>query len=194
MPGCEELAGICDTGRGRIMTKYTEKKLASENIYKGIVFDVVKDKVELSNGLIRNREIVKHNGGVVILAEKDNKILMVKQYRYAVGQALYELPAGKLDKENEDILSAAKRELLEETGHSAKDWKSLGFIFPTPGFCDEKLHLFYATNLTFDKPNPDEGEIIEHFEVELNKVFEMIKSGEIVDSKSICALMKAYKL
>lgn len=176
------------------MTIYKEKTLESENIYNGIVFDVVKDKVELSNGLIRKREVVKHNGGVVILAEKHDKILMVKQFRYAVGQTLYELPAGKLDKENEEILDAAKRELMEETGHSAKNWESLGFIFPTPGFCDEKLHLFYATDLTYTKPNPDEGEIIEHFEIELKEVFNMIKNGEIVDSKTICALMKAYKL
>lgn len=176
------------------MTIYNEKTLESESIYNGIVFDVVKDKVELSNGLIRRREIVKHNGGVVILAEKHNKILMVKQFRYAVGQALYELPAGKLDKQNEEILDAAKRELLEETGHSAKNWKSLGFIFPTPGFCDERLYLFYATGLTFSKPNPDEGEIIEHFEIELSEVFNMMKKGEILDSKTICALMKAYKL
>ncbi len=170
----------------------SETKLDSQLIYEGKVFTVTKDTVELSNGLIRNREIVHHNGGVVILAEKDDKILLVKQCRYATQGELLELPAGKLDKENEDILDAAKRELEEETGHIAKNWKSLGFIWPTPGFCSEKLYLFYATDLTYHKPNPDEGEIIEFFEVEKEKAFEMVKCGEINDAKSICALMRAY--
>ena len=170
----------------------SEKKLKSETVYEGKIFTVTKDQVELSNGLIRNREIVHHNGGVVILAEKDGKILMVKQCRYATQGELLELPAGKLDKENEDILDAAKRELEEETGHTAENWESLGFIWPTPGFCNEKLHLFYATNLTFHKPNPDEGEIIEFMEVKKLHVFDMIRNGQINDAKTICALMRAY--
>lgn len=176
------------------MTKHTEKKLNSELIYKGKIFTVTNDKVELSNGLIRNRDIVHHNGGVVILAEKGTKILMVKQYRYATQNALFELPAGKLDKKNEDILDAAKRELEEETGHKAEKWESLGFIWPTPGFCTEKLHLFFAKDLTFHKPNPEEGEIIDFYEIEKEKAFEMIKTGEINDAKTICALMRAYKV
>lgn len=176
------------------MLKFTEKKLDSELIYEGKVFTVTRDKVELSNGLIRNRDIVHHNGGVVILAEKGEKILMVKQYRYATQNALLELPAGKLDKKDEDPLDAAKRELEEETGYVAENWESLGFIWPTPGFCDEKLHLFFAKNLTFLAPHPDEGEILNSFEIEKEKVFEMIKSGEINDAKTICALMRAYKI
>lgn len=176
------------------MTKLTEKKLGSQLICEGKIFTVTRDKVELSNGLITNREIVHHNGGVVILAEKGNKILMVQQYRYATQSALFELPAGKLDKKNEDVLDAAKRELEEETGHRAKIWESLGFIWPTPGFCDEKLHLFFAKDLTFFEPHPDEGEIINFYEIEKEKVFEMIKTGEINDAKTICALMRAYKV
>ena len=176
------------------MKTCNEKKLNSELIYEGKIFTVTKDTVELSNGLIRKREIVHHNGGVVILAEKGDKILLVKQCRYATQGELYELPAGKLDKENEDILDAAKRELEEETGHIAQNWESLGFIWPTPGFCTEKLYLFFAKDLTFTKQNPDEGEIIDYLEVEKEKVFEMVKEGVINDAKSICALMRAYIL
>ena len=176
------------------MTDFCEKQLSSETIYEGKIFTVTKDSVKLCNGLERTREVVHHNGGVVILAQKEAKILLVKQYRYPVQDALFELPAGKLDKQNEEILEAAKRELLEETGHSAKEWKSLGYIWPTPGFCDEKLHLFFATDLSFSSPNPEEGEILNFYEIEKTKVFEMIKSGEINDSKTICALMRAYCL
>ncbi len=176
------------------MTDKKEKKLNSETIYEGKIFTVTRDEVELSNGLLRKREIVHHSGGVVILAEKGSKILLVEQYRYATGETLYELPAGKLDKPDEDILSAAKRELEEETGHIANNWESLGFIWPTPGFCTEKLHLFFATDLTYTKPQPEEGEILDFFEIEKEEVFKMIKNHKINDAKSICAIMRAYKL
>ena len=107
---------------------------------------------------------------------------------------MLELPAGKLDHGNEDILSAAKRELEEETGYTAKKWTSLGFIYTTPAICSEKLYLFYAQDLIAGKPHPDEDEFVEYIEIEKEKVFEMIKSGEIFDAKTISALMRAYKL
>ena len=103
-------------------------------------------------------------------------------------------PAGKLDHGNEDILSAAKRELEEETGYHAKTWKSLGFIYSTPAICSEKIYLFFATDLTAGKPHPDDGEFVEYLEIPKDKVFEMVKSGEIFDAKTIAALMRAYKL
>ena len=126
--------------------------------------------------------------------KKDNKILMVQQYRYATNEALYELPAGKLDKQGEDVLSAAKRELEEETGYNAQNWESLGYIWTSPGFCSEKLYLFKASNLTFKGQHLDEGEILNYLSIEKNKVFNMIKTGEINDAKTICALMRAYKV
>lgn len=176
------------------MERLEEKKLKTTIIYKGKIFTVTKDEVQISNGLLKQRDVVLHSGGVVILAEKEDKILMVKQFRYPTGEVLIELPAGKLDKKGEDILTAAKRELLEETGYIAKNWESLGYIYSTPGFCNEKLHLFLAKNLTFQKQQLDDGEILDFFEIEKTKVFEMIKTGEIVDAKTICTLMKAYKL
>lgn len=174
--------------------KFEEKTLSSTHIYTGKVFDVIKDDVELSTGQKTIREVVKHPGGVVVVAQKDeNTILLVQQFRYPIKKAIFELPAGKL-KKGEDPDAAIKRELEEETGFVANQWKSLGFIYPTPGFCDERLYLYHATDLVKTKQNLDEGEILEYFEYNKEEVFEMIKSGEINDSKTICALMRAFKL
>ena len=176
------------------MDKLREQTLSSTKIYNGRVFKITHDEVELSTGQKSSRDVVHHNGGVVIVAEKDNKIIMVQQYRYATKEVLYELPAGKLDKKGEDILSAAKRELEEETGYQANNWEPLGYIWTSPGFCNEKLYLFKANNLTFKGQHLDEGEILNFYEIEKEKVFKMIKNFEINDSKTICALMRAYKL
>lgn len=176
------------------MENLIEKQISSKEIYRGKVFTITCDDIELFDGYKSKREVVHHNGGVVIVAEKDKNILMVEQYRYATKEVLYELPAGKLDKKNEDILSAAKRELEEETGYLAQTWNSLGFIWTSPGFCTEKLFLFKANNLTFKGQHLDEGERLNYIEVPVNEVFEMIKKGKINDAKTICALMRAYKL
>ena len=176
------------------MKKLYENTLNSTEIYTGRVFKIIKDDVELSDGYKTTREVVCHNGGVVIASEIDDKIVMVKQFRYPIKEAIYELPAGKLDKQNEEVLDAAKRELEEETGYQAKTWESLGFVWTTPGFCTEKLYLFKAKDLTFKGQHPDKGEILNYELIEKNKVFNMIKTGEINDSKTISALMRAYKL
>ena len=176
------------------MEKLYEKTINSKNIYEGKVFNITKDDVELSDGYKTIREVVHHSGGVVIVAEKNEQILMVQQFRYPTKEILYELPAGKLDKGNEDILSAAKRELEEETGFIAQNWESLGFIWTSPGFCNEKLYLFKATNLTYKGQHLDEGEILNYISINRDKVFEMVKTGKINDAKTIAALMRAYKL
>ncbi len=175
------------------MDKFFEKTLSSKEVYKGRIFEVLNDEVELSDGLIRPREVVVHPGGVVIVAQKDSCVLLVKQYRYPVHSAQYELPAGKLEK-NEEPFGAAKRELLEETGYLAKNWESLGFIYTSPGICTEKLYLYKADGLYYEGPKPDEGEIIDCFEFELDQILKMVKNGEINDSKTICGLMRAFKL
>lgn len=176
------------------MSELFEKTLNTKNVYDGKVFKITCDDVELSDGHKSFREVVHHSGGVVIVAEKDNKLLMVKQFRYPTKEVLYELPAGKLDKKNEEILAAAKRELEEETGHIAKNWESLGFIWTSPGFCNEKLYLFKANELSFKGQHLDEGEILDYIEIEKEEVFNMIKNGQINDAKTISALMRAYKL
>lgn len=171
---------------------FEEKTLNSEVVYDGKVMTVIRDDVEVADGHKSFREVVLHSGGVVITAMKDAEtILLVKQYRYPLKQTVLELPAGKLEVgENPD--EACKRELEEETGYRAKNWKSLGYINTTPGICTEKLYLYLASDLEFVGEHPDEGEIIKCFEYKLSDVMNMINNGEINDAKTICALHRAF--
>lgn len=170
-----------------------EKTLTSDVVYDGKIINVYNDKVEISTGKTSYREVVEHSGGVVILAvhKKDNieKILMVKQFRYPLKQALLELPAGKLEK-NEDPFEAAKRELTEETGYIAQNWEDLGYIYTSPGYSNEKLYLYKATNLEYVGDCPDEGEILIEYEFSTDEIKKMIQNGDITDAKTICAFMK----
>lgn len=170
--------------------EFAEKTLDSKLIFDGRVVKLYKDSVELPTGQTSFREVVKHSGGVVVLAYKGSKILLVKQFRYPMKEILYELPAGKLEP-NEDPFEAAKRELEEETGYCANDWTDLGFVYTSPGYSDEKLYLYKAENLEFTHCHPDEGEILEPLEIESDEVFKMINDGRIIDAKTLCALMKA---
>ena len=166
-----------------------EKTLSSKIVYKGKVVTVTEDEIELSDGRKSFREVVLHSGGVVILAQKSDKILLVKQYRYPIKQAVFELPAGKLEK-GEDPDLAAKRELEEETGYQAKTWLSLGYINTTPGICSEKLYLYYAKDLEYVGEHLDEGEILKSYEFSIDEVEKMIVNGEINDSKTICGFFR----
>ena len=173
---------------------FEEKTIDSKYVYQGNVIDVKYDNVEIADGSKSVRIVVEHPGGVVIVAQKTpDTILMVKQFRYPIKQTVLELPAGKLEK-GEIPFPAAQRELEEETGYRAKTWKELGYINTTPGFCDEKLYLYHATDLEFVGEHPDDGEIIEAYEFKTGEVFEKIKNGEINDSKTICALTRAFKI
>ena len=173
--------------------EFIEKTLDSKTVYDGKIIKVLKDDVELSNGQTSIREVVKHSGGVVILALRDEceecKVLMVKQYRYPAAKALLELPAGKLEP-GEDPLEAAKRELREESGCVAKNWQSLGFIYTSTGYSDEKLYLYKASDLEFVGECPDENEILQDCEFYLKDIITKIKIGEINDAKTICALAR----
>lgn len=174
--------------------KYEEKKLTSECVYDGRIMTVEKDEVELANGRNSFREVVRHSGGVVVLALKDAEtILMVKQFRYPISETVLEVPAGKLEKgENPD--DACKRELEEETGYQASKWTPLGYINTSPGFCDEKLYLYKAENLTFVGEHPDEGEILSAIEMKISDVKDKIKNGEINDAKTLCAILRGLSL
>ncbi len=173
---------------------FEEKTIDSEYVYRGKVIDVLRDNVEIVTGRKSVREVVEHTGGVVIVAQKSvDTILMVKQYRYPIKETVLELPAGKLEK-GEEPFPAAKRELEEETGYRALKWKELGYINTTPGFCNEKLYLYLAKNLEFVGEHPDEGEVLQCFEYKIDEIFEKIKLGEINDAKTICGLMRAFKL
>ena len=171
---------------------FEEKTLNSKYVYRGKVLDVKRDEVLVANGNKSVREVVEHPGGVVILAVKDGYVLTVKQFRYPLKTTSVEFPAGRLER-NEDPDLAAKRELLEETGYVADNWTKLGYIYTTPGFCEEKLYLYLAQDLKFNEPNPDEDEIIESGKFSIQDFYNMIQKGEINDSKTICAFFRGRK-
>ncbi len=170
--------------------EFTEKTINSELIFDGRVVKLYKDNVELATGQKSFREVVKHSGGVVILAEKEDKILLVKQFRYPMKEVMFELPAGKLEN-GEDPFEAAKRELEEETGYCANKWTNLGYVYTSPGYSDEKLYLYKAEDLEFTHCHPDEGEIIQAFEYKYDDVLKMITNGKINDAKTLCAILRA---
>lgn len=170
--------------------EFTEKTINSQLIFDGRVVKLYKDKIELPTGQESYREVVKHSGGVVIFAKKEDKVLLVKQFRYPMKEVLYELPAGKLEI-GEDPFEAAKRELEEETGYCANKWTDLGYVYTSPGYSDEKLYLYMAEDLKFTHCHPDEGEILQALEYSYEDVLKMIANGEINDAKTLCAIMRA---
>ncbi len=165
------------------------KIVGSEILFKGKVFDVQVDKIRYDSGNTAPREVVLHNGGAVVLAETANgKIILINQFRYPFKMELWELPAGKLEKE-EDPLFCAERELKEETGYSAKRITKLGSIFTSPGFCSEELHIYFAEGLTegeHDREEGEEGMTVCEFTRE--EITEMIMNGEIKDAKTIAGM------
>lgn len=169
-----------------------EKTLTSQIVYDGKIITVRRDEIELANGRKSFREVVEHSGGVVIVALKGDSILFVKQFRYPIKEVITELPAGKLEK-GEDPDAACERELEEETGYRAKHWTSLGYIYTSIGFCDEKLYIYLAQELEFVGEHPDDGEILENYEYKIKDVEEMIQNGKINDAKTICAIHRALK-
>jgi ADP-ribose pyrophosphatase len=138
---------------------------------------------------VRQFKMVDHPGAAATLVVKDGQVLLVEQYRPAAGRKMLEIPAGTIDR-SEPPLECARRELQEETGYSAEDWESLGHIYPTPGYTNEVLHLFYASGLTKGEQHLDPGEDINVRWIPLEKVEEMIDQGEINDAKTIIAVFK----
>ena len=164
-------------------------------VFEGKVFDVKVDEIEYTEtGNKALRQVAVHPGGAVMVPVLDNgKIVLIKQYRYPHNEIIFELPAGKLEK-GEDPQVCATRELTEETGYSAKKVFKLGKIYSTPGFCDEVLHIYLGQELTVGNHAREEGEEgIEMFELTLEEIDEKIRSGEIVDAKTICGVAM-YKL
>ena len=168
-----------------------EKTLSSKDIYKGKIISLKKDKVELENGATAEREVFMHPGAVAIVAVDTRKyVYLVKQYRYPIAEELIEIPAGKLDK-GETPFECAKRELKEETGLTAKRYKNLGVIYPSPAYCDEKIHLFLALDLSEGEQKLDEDEFLSVKKLPLNVACEMAVNGDITDAKTVAGLLKA---
>jgi len=171
-----------------------EKEISSEKVFDGVLLHVRKDEVELPNGHKSVREWIKHPGASsVIPLLPDNQIILVKQFRYPVGQVTLEVPAGKLDAEGEDPLVCAERELSEETGYTAgKIWK-LTTIATTVGFSNEMIHLYAATDLKPGKQHPDDDEFINTVKVPLTAAMQLVESGKIIDAKSIISILLLAK-
>lgn len=170
----------------------TEELVSSQRIYEGRVVNFRVDTVRLPSGRITGREIVEHRGSVAIVAlsEGDN-VLLVNQFRAALGRALLELPAGTLEAD-EEAESCALRELREETGYVAGDIEELYVFYTSPGFCNERIWLYLATGLKPDSQDMEIDENIEVVELPLDRALGMIGSGEICDGKTILGLIAAH--
>ena len=167
-----------------------ETKISSENIYDGTLLHVKKDKVELPNGDISYREWIKHPGASAVIPVTDNnEIILVRQNRYPIQALTMEIPAGKLDVAGEDPLECAKRELEEETGYSAQEYQFLTKLATTVGFSDEFIYIYAARGLKAGQQHTDEDEFINVVTVPLAKAVEMVHSGEILDGKSVVAIL-----
>ncbi|MGN0569826.1 MAG: NUDIX domain-containing protein [Candidatus Fimenecus sp.] len=172
----------------------TEKPVKQEYKFKGKIVNLRVDDALLPNGNIAKREIVEHNGGVMVAPlDSEDNLYFVKQFRYPYMEIVTELPAGKLEK-GEDPFEAGKRELKEETGAVANKYVSLGQLYPTPGYCGEIIHMYLATELSFGEQNPDDDEFLEVYKIPLKKAVEMVLSGELKDSKTQTAILKIHCL
>jgi ADP-ribose pyrophosphatase len=179
-------------------TEKTAKVLDSQVAYEGPLFRVVRDHLVEPGGHESTRDVIRHNGSVVILAvdhgkhgkkhKKDPWIVIERQYRHAAGQYLWELPAGKLDK-GEQAIDGAKRELAEETGYKAKDWSPLVEYYASPGFLGESMKIFLAEGLIPGDAHPEEDEKIDFRLVRLSELLEMVDKGKIIDGKTLTSVL-----
>lgn len=166
--------------------------LSSKVVYRGPAFWVTSEQVLEPTGVKTLREVVRHTGSVVVLATDESGpeplVLLERQYRHAASSFLWELPAGRIDK-GEKPLPAAKRELIEETGYTAKTWKRILHFFASPGFVAEPMTLYWARRLRQGAAEPEDDEVIEIHMVALSKAVEMVLRGVIRDAKTIAGIL-----
>ena len=173
--------------------EFYEKQVETKTVYEGMIVNIRRDVAELQDGRRVSREVVEHPGGVgIIPVTKDNKILMVKQYRYPMEEELLEIPAGKLD-EGEAPFECAVRELSEETGCTAGKFVDFGAIYPSPGFCRETLYLYLALDLRYGEIHLDDGEFLSVEAVGIDELVDKIMRNELTDAKSVIGIMKAKR-
>jgi ADP-ribose pyrophosphatase len=167
------------------------KRLEHRSIYRGRVLTLEVDRVIEPSGIEVEREVVRHVGAAVILAVTDERrLVLVRQFRYAVGEFLWEVPAGHIGP-GETPEETARRELVEETGYYPRSLEKLSAFYPSPGFSDETMHLFYATDLEQRTPSPEEDESIEVGLFTSAEAADMVARGEIQDGKTLFGLLLA---
>lgn len=166
-----------------------ETCIESTVVYEGNFIQVRRDSARMPDGTSSSREYITHPGAVAVLALLDNgNLVMERQFRYAPQMEFIELPAGKID-HGEDVLVTAQRELLEETGYVAREWKHLATVWPCIGYADERMEYFIARGLTFQGRRLDEGEFLEVFELPFSDAMSWIRQGKINDSKTVLGLL-----
>lgn len=171
-----------------------EKKQSSRRVYDGRILALDVDEVLLQNGHTATREVVRHHGGVCVLAMDDNdNVLFVRQFRYPYDEVLLELPAGKIEP-GEDPAACGMRELEEETGHAAGTFTFLSRVYPSPGYVDEVLHLYLAWNLKPTAQRLDEDEFLEVEKIPFERAVSLCLDGTITDAKTLVSLLKYSEL
>jgi ADP-ribose pyrophosphatase len=162
--------------------------VSTQRLWEGGIIKLRVDSLKSPGGDETIREVVEHNGGVVIASQTESgKVVLVRQYRYSIDMELIELPAGRIEK-GEDPFPAAQRELTEETGYEAANWRELSRMYSAPGFCNEVLYLYHATDLVFKGKKLDFDEETDVLEVSLDEAWLMITDGRIRDAKTIAGL------
>ena len=175
-------------------TDFSETQLASEIVFDGVLLHVYRDRVRLPDGGESVREYIRHPGAVTVLAFLDeHTILLERQFRYPLRRHFIELPAGKIDR-GEEPLATAKRELREECGYEAADWRHLGTMHPSIGYADERIELYAARGLTHVGSTLDHGEFLEVFTLTVEEAVEWIREGRITEPKAVYGLLWADKL
>ncbi|MGB3542556.1 NUDIX domain-containing protein [Rubrivirga sp.] len=169
-----------------------ERSIDTEQVYDGVLLDVRRDRVRLPNGQESGREWIKHPGASAVVAVDDNdRVILIRQFRFGPKRVFWEVPAGKLDHGGEDPLVAAKRELAEEVGLEASSWKRIGTTYPAIGYSDEWIALFLARDLEAVEVHTDDDEFVEPFWLALEEAVRKAQRGEIEDAKSCVALLVA---
>lgn len=173
------------------MEHLIEHKLTAVTVYEGTMINLRRDTVTLPNGKQATREVVEHPGAVAIVPiTEEGKVILVRQYRHAIGRLLLEIPAGKLDK-GEHPDDCARRELEEETGYVATEWQRLASVYTTPGFTNEIIHIYLAKGLTATTQHPDEDEFLDIELYSKEQIGQMLVDGELGDAKTSLGLLLA---
>ena len=175
--------------------KLREIQTGTEDIFDGVILNVKRDQVRLPNGHESVREVIRHVGAVcVVPVTEDGKVVVERQYRYPIDQVITEIPAGKLDSREEERLSAAKRELMEETGITADHWTDMGLYYGAPAYSDEKITMYLAQGLHMGEQHLDPDEFLNVELVPIEDLIEEILTGKLTDGKTQAAILKAAML